>query len=413
MTAPDRSSRRPLILALALIGLDVANMAAWALGGYIHAAVFVLLLAALLFACVRDLREGWMIATLAALAALAMLGTPLKDWDARSIWFFHAKEIYFGGSLYAQLSGYGAFSHNDYPVLLSAIAASLARSLGTWNEIFPRLAFLWLLAPVLVVYRIFIGRDVAFMLLFAAVLLACDYQLVSGCMDAVMALFFGAAALLLGEVYRPKDAADLAGEPGWPALRATLLAVMIVLPNLKNEGLLALLGVYACLLPKALATLRREPTFAQAARGLPWLAPLLLYAALWWLPMRLHGIQGDLLVPGVFTRAGARLSSGADLVLIGTAEFVQTRWFLLLLAGALAVTWWRPATRDRSWRAPLALLAIYLAGMSLVYCATPQDLFWHVYSSVDRTMLSVDLGILAAVAWRFGARAYAAPAAGS
>src|SRR6185295_10989627 len=64
--------------------------------------------------------------------------SPVFHWDSRSIWSFHAKLIYFEGSL-ARSGGWADpsisfWSHTDYPVLVPSLTAVLGWTLGVWNE---------------------------------------------------------------------------------------------------------------------------------------------------------------------------------------------------------------------------------------------------------------------------------------
>ena len=81
---------------------------------------------------------------------IIVLGNPTYSWDAWAIWLFHAKRIFFEQSIIAQLDGYAAWSHNDYPVIAPAFAASLATLIGGWNNIFPKLAFVLMFFPPLI-----------------------------------------------------------------------------------------------------------------------------------------------------------------------------------------------------------------------------------------------------------------------
>ena len=53
-------------------------------------------------------------------------GTPTIGWDARSIYLFHAKRIFFDQSIFSIADNYAAFSHNEYSSVAPAFASSLA-----------------------------------------------------------------------------------------------------------------------------------------------------------------------------------------------------------------------------------------------------------------------------------------------
>ena len=89
------------------------------------------------------------------LILLISLGTPTFEWDPRSIWLFHAKRIFYDGSIFSIVDNYASFSHNDYPNLVPALASSLATLVGHWNEVFPKIAFTLMFFPPLLISYIF------------------------------------------------------------------------------------------------------------------------------------------------------------------------------------------------------------------------------------------------------------------
>lgn len=283
-------------LAAGMMLLNLLNMVLWAMGGYPHPFVYVVLTAVLLVVSPRPTSNTISVILLVAVCCLVVLSGPVVDWDARSIWFFHAKRIFFDNNLYAQLDGYASWSHNDYPILVPAVAASLAKSVGHWNEIFPRLSVVLVLLPaVLVLAWAFVSR-VAFNLLAVAMLLMGNKLLLNGYMDALLAIYCACACVLLSNMW--------AQQPGMPAQACgphhKLLFVLIVsnIIFLKNEGLLAALLLWACAVP---ALWRRWTWLAGS------LAPFVLYVLLWRIPLHLNHIQGDLFGAGILERAlGAR-----------------------------------------------------------------------------------------------------------
>ena len=75
-------------------------------------------------------------AVLGLLAASTLL-VPLTAWDARTIWFLHAKMLYFTGGLIKEggwTAPWWAFSHPDYPLLVPILAAQATSLAGFWNE---------------------------------------------------------------------------------------------------------------------------------------------------------------------------------------------------------------------------------------------------------------------------------------
>ena len=84
------------------------------------------------------------------LLILISLGTPTIDWDARSIWVFKSKQIFFDQSVLSVKNNYAEFSHTNYPNIAPAFSAGFVNLIGHWNEIYPKSAFTLLLIPPLI-----------------------------------------------------------------------------------------------------------------------------------------------------------------------------------------------------------------------------------------------------------------------
>ena len=61
------------------------------------------------------------------------LSSPTTAWDARSVWMFHGKRMFFENNVLAQLDDYGKLN-NDYPIFVSYYASQIANLFGEWNE---------------------------------------------------------------------------------------------------------------------------------------------------------------------------------------------------------------------------------------------------------------------------------------
>ena len=74
--------------------------------------------------------------------SLVSLGSPLISMDARGIWMFKAKRIFFDNNIFATFDNYLGMFQNDYPAMVASLSASIAFFIGGWNEIFPKFACL-------------------------------------------------------------------------------------------------------------------------------------------------------------------------------------------------------------------------------------------------------------------------------
>jgi len=124
------------------------------------------------------------------------LGTPLYEWDPRSIWLFHAKRIFFDVSVFSFADNYAQFSQNDLPNLIPAFAASIAFLIGYWNEVFPKISFsLAFLPPLIFIYPFL--KNTKYLIFLSIILFTIGKYLFNGWADGLLAVYFGASAFLM------------------------------------------------------------------------------------------------------------------------------------------------------------------------------------------------------------------------
>ena len=58
------------------------------------------------------------------------MSSPTADWDARSIWIFKTKQIFFDQSILSVKKNYAEFSHTNYPNIAPAFSAGLVNLIG-------------------------------------------------------------------------------------------------------------------------------------------------------------------------------------------------------------------------------------------------------------------------------------------
>ena len=124
------------------------------------------------------------------------LGTPAFEWDARSIWLFHAKRIFYDQSIFSIGDNYAAFSQNEYPSLAPAFASSLAFLVGHWNEVFPKLSFSLMFLPPLILTYSFL-KDTQYLIFLSIVFFTIGKFLFNGWADGLVAMYFGSSAILM------------------------------------------------------------------------------------------------------------------------------------------------------------------------------------------------------------------------
>ena len=124
------------------------------------------------------------------------LGTPTFEWDARSIWLFHAKRIFYDQSIFSVSDNYAELWHNAYPSLAPALASSLATLVGYWNEVFPKLSFLLMFLPPLILINIFF-KNTQYLIFLSIVFFTIGRHLFNGWADGLVAVYFCLSTFLM------------------------------------------------------------------------------------------------------------------------------------------------------------------------------------------------------------------------
>ncbi len=370
------------IAGLVFAGLNLLHMLLWAVGLYLPIGVHALVAVGFLVVALqrRSLNAVFALALLFFFSMIPLLH-PAYGWDTRSIWLFHAKRIFLDGSLYAQLDDYAAWTHNDYPSLVPAMSASIARSVGYWNEIAPRAAAGIALAPVLFWAAHFLRSWAAYAAWVAAALIICWAETLTGYMDSLVALNFSVALLAVLEIYRK----GYSRETAVPVVPAVVLSVsMLQSLFLKNEG-----AVTSALLSLAMIpVLLRKPRLL-ASVAVPWVA----FLALWKLPIMFAGVESDLFQGGQAIERGLqRLRSPAEYgQILQSFQILSFHFFAVFAALLAGLAVW---TRRLAYLAPpLFAIGGYACCLFLVYITTYHELRWHLDTSADRVLLSFEMGV--------------------
>ena len=166
------------------------------------------------------------------LLIIISLGTPTVDWDARSIWLFKSKQIFFDQSILNVKNNYAEFSHTNYPSIAPAFSAGLVNLVGHWNEIYPKTAFTLLLIPPLIILSKNFNKNI-FLICLSIILFTTGKFLVNGEMDGIVSLYFISSALI---IYNLKNVDNLSNYEFY-----ILIFFLIILSLLKLEGLVLII----------------------------------------------------------------------------------------------------------------------------------------------------------------------------
>jgi hypothetical protein len=131
--------------------------------------------------------------SLILLLTFYIIFTP-KGYDARYIYYFHGKIIYFAGGIFQSINWNdpaAGIPHPDYPKLIAIVSAQIAYIFGYWNEYLPKLSLLALAVPSSITLgRLALDRNVG-LLVFLSFPILLGGWLWNGYMDAYLALFAG------------------------------------------------------------------------------------------------------------------------------------------------------------------------------------------------------------------------------
>ena len=336
-----------------------------------------------------------LIAAILLVHYLQIFAEPLYRWDARSIWFFHARMIWL-----AQGLGTGwdhpslAFSHPDYPKLLPALAAQVMYVAGYWNEYAPKGGLFLLLLPAVFLLFGFRTTRASFVLIVVLLLFSQYAWLSNGYMDGYLVVYAALALLLFGRLLSSGHRADLSAGACALGIAAALKHEGTLFAGCASVALAAVLGPRQ--LAGAAARVRTEPRLLL----LPILA--ILPILLWGVRTAAWGVKNDLTgdAGGAIERVVARLSDGASaqyiftyLTVSGSDLWVPSAALALLMGFAA----WRRFTIPRAaWLAATTAL-FYFVALYLAYLSTPHGLHFHLSTSAARTMAGVRIALFVAV----------------
>lgn len=340
---------------------------------------------------------GWLPLVVCAAGIVPPLWTlrrPPGDWDAISIWFFHARWFFSGPTraIAAMTNPAFAFSHADYPPLGSATAAAVWQVMGepqlrtaqfaiaivTWSAV---------LALCVGVVSLFNGRTRA-VATAAAVSLGLASYGSSGWVgtDGYVDLLW--AALICGATVH------LVAAPSDPQHRAIGLVLLISAALTKNEGAVSALVVGAVAVVRSRRQAKVAIVMAAATSiGLVWIAISSAIGAI-------SDISGatviEALLPpsaDVVRRAGIAAVSLADQIKL---ELIASS--VVIIAGSI----WLDRTRRQaalspSWHSLIVWFGM-VAGILVAYATSPYDVRWHLGTSVNRTRIGPSLLLLTEMA---------------
>ena len=304
-------------------------------------------------------------------------GTPTIGWDARSIYLFHAKRIFFDQSIFSIADNYAAFSHNEYPNLAPAFASSLAILVGYWNEVFPKFSFTLMFLPPLILTYSFL-KDVRYLIYLSIVFFTIGNYLFNGWVDGLVAMYFVSSAFLMYLLI----IADTNFYRNRLLFYLLALCFFVSLTLIKNEGiaLLFILFVTSFLIKLYKGELRKNIS------SLILLSLSFLPTILWKLFCYSKAIGDVYINTEILLNLLPRLGEINNYKLI--AYFILLNEKFLITLTFFLISFWIKWNKELF--SFVSIVAItYILVLFFIYLSTPYDFYWQLDSTATRIIKSL------------------------
>ena len=305
------------------------------------------------------------------------LGTPTFEWDARSIWLFHAKRIFYDQSIFSIGDNYAAFSQNEYPSLAPAFASSLAFLVGHWNEVFPKLSFTLMFLPPLTLIYVFL-KDTRYLIYLSIVFFIIGKFLFNGWVDGLVAIYFGSSAFLMYFLI----IADIDFYKKKLFLFLIAFCFFISLTLIKNEGVALLFILFATTFLIKLY----QGELRKVISKLVFLSISFLPIIFWKLFCYSKGIGNDYFNANILLNLLPRLDDLNNYKLISYFLLLNEKFLYSLIF--FLISFWINRNKELFWFVSIVTIA-YIFILFFIYLSTSLDLYFHLNSSAARVIKSL------------------------
>ena len=305
------------------------------------------------------------------------LGTPTFEWDARSIWLFHAKRIFYDQSIFSIGDNYAAFSHNEYSSLAPAFASSLAFLVGHWNEVFPKLSFSLMFLPPLILTYAFL-KDTQYLIFLSIVFFTIGKFLFNGWTDGLVAIYFGLSAFLMYLLFF----IDTNFFKNRLLFYLLAFCFFISLTLIKNEGIALLFILFATTFIIKLY----KGQLGKDISKLVFLSISFLPIIFWKFFCYFKGIGDYHINTNILLNLLLRLDDLNNYKLISYFLFLNEK-FLIALIFFLVSFWLKWNKELFSFISIISTMYIFI--LFFIYLSTPFDFYWQLDSTAARLIKSL------------------------
>ena len=307
------------------------------------------------------------------------LGTPTFEWDARSIWLFHAKRIFYDQSIFSIGDNYAAFSHNEYSSLAPAFASSLAFLVGHWNEVFPKLSFSLMFLPPLILTYAFL-KDTQYLIFLSIVFFTIGKFLFNGWADGLVAIYFGLSAFLMYLLF----IIDTNFFKNRLLFYLLAFCFFISLTLIKNEGIALLFILFATTFIIKLY----KGQLGKDISKLVFLSISFLPIIFWKFFCYSKGIGDYYINTNILLNLLPRLDDLNNYKLISYFLFLNEKFLIALIFFLLS--FWIKLDKEL-FSFIFIVTAMYIFILFFIYLSTPHDFYFQLDSTAARVIKSLSL----------------------
>ena len=291
------------------------------------------------------------------------LGTPTNAWDARSIWLFKAKIIFYDQNI-LNIANSPNFTNSSYPIIAPAFTASYANIIGHWNEIFPKVAFTLMIIPPLILINKFLHNNY-FLLSIILILFIVGKYLINGELDGLVSIYFVISAIMF---YKLKNI-----DNGSFNYYLILIFINIILTLLKVEGSILLIS----LIISTLIMFFNEKKI---------LKKIILISIISFIPVLIWNIfciynslnDSDLNNTFLIENLSSRIFFLKNYIIIFENLLLNEKFLISLFILILSLLFFR---NNKILNLVFYTSFIYLFFLFVIYLSTPLDLEWHLNSA--------------------------------
>tara|TARA_B100000401_G_C52810130_1_gene723295 strand:- start:2377 stop:3492 length:1116 start_codon:yes stop_codon:yes gene_type:complete len=340
---------------------------------------------------------------------LASLGSPTFHWDARSVWLYTAKLIFFDQGLFYLQQNYSPIHKAiAYPILGPTLAASFAEFIGYWNEVFPKFFSIILSIPGLIYLSFFIKNKISFFLYAFIIFFILEKSIIIGEMDGIVAVYFTVCVLISYQLFKKEiifknknKKFDLFSERNIFYLFAILNFSFLSI--LKKEGvfylIIAFLGVY---ITNLILSKNKKIYFDKILVFLISIGTFLLWEIyIYKYEVNLSNYPGVSILfdGGFFSHFFNRVSEIRNIFIISGHIFTTKAFIISIIIAVFLMTLNFSKIEKTNTHEMMILYLIlivfifYTLFIFFIYTITSYDLLWHLKTSASRVMLPISFFI--------------------